>query len=145
MRDTEKIQAVMDFIKDHPEKHEQTIYFEPSECGSVGCFLGWAAELYGEQCGYFRLRSPNFRNLWVGPDGLDGEVTLEPPFTNLDDGSLLHVSTVGSRILGLAKEEEFIIEAGGNTLAVLDYMVKDLCNGAMLQEIKYYKELAGEE
>jgi hypothetical protein len=45
-RNTELLQETMQYIKDHPQQHDQSVWM--NECGTAGCFLGWAAILSGK-------------------------------------------------------------------------------------------------
>lgn len=49
MRNTELLQQVMQYIDDHPEQHDQKIwYIKSKSCGTSGCFAGWACALSGQ-------------------------------------------------------------------------------------------------
>lgn len=44
-RNVELLQQTMQYIKDHPERHQQDIW--TNQCGTAACFAGWAAMLSG--------------------------------------------------------------------------------------------------
>jgi hypothetical protein len=44
----ERAYATLDFILAHPERHNQEIWLEPTECGTAGCFAGLTTILAGD-------------------------------------------------------------------------------------------------
>lgn len=47
MPDIELMERTLQYIKDHPEKHDQWLYVGGDDCESAMCFAGWAVFLSG--------------------------------------------------------------------------------------------------
>ena len=46
--DAVRAYAVLDFIRAHPELHDQEIWLRKTDCGTAGCFAGLACWLNGD-------------------------------------------------------------------------------------------------
>lgn len=106
-RNTALLERTMRHVTDHPEVHDQRVWM--NECGTAGCFAGWACLLSGWQ---------------VMPYTIDGWVT--------DGDSEELVATVAARLLGLSEWEADMLFDPRNSRDVLALMVKDLVNGDSL-------------
>lgn len=100
MPNIELLEKTMQYIKDHPEQHNQELW-----CGTAQCFAGWAACLSGK----YDLTK------WQ-----HGELAF------LDN---YHPSDVGRHVLGLNYADARELFQATNTVNELELMVKDLCNG----------------
>lgn len=109
-RNTELLQKTMQFIKDHPEQHDQTDYW--TECGTPSCFAGWALHLSGHTCQQVR-------------------------------SGLLSSGDYAALVLGLTTSERIELFCPGNTIFMLELMVKDLVNGDALRSWEDYGEANG--
>ena len=121
-RNVELLERTMQFIDDHPERHDQRSYGYRKKCGTFACFAGWACVL-------------------------SGGVT----WTKQHDGSKrliqvrdLPTSLAAQRLLGLDDREARALFAVDNTSEVLKLMVKDLVNGDALKEPRSYFEELGQ-
>lgn len=106
-RNIELLEKTLRFIKDNPDRHDQS-----SWCGTAQCFCGWAAEFSG----YVRL--DEFGKYWRTP-GVDENA-----------GIIIH----GATMLGLELHEAQTLFSSGNTIPMLELMVKDLVNGHQMHE-----------
>jgi hypothetical protein len=51
MPDIARLNAVLDYITDHPEQHRQQYWRAETECGTTMCFAGHTAALFGPEAG----------------------------------------------------------------------------------------------
>lgn len=105
-------------IKDHPELHRQERVFVETDCGTAGCFAGWACLLNG----YMQL---------------SGGHVMTP------NGDVYGVEAAISA-LGITRNEAYTLFACGNSRSMLELMVKDLVNGEELRDLSHYEALADE-
>jgi hypothetical protein len=124
-RNTELLERTMQFLIDHPELHKQEHWISKNECGTVGCFFGWACLLSG------RL----FKELPVG-----SETCHVWKADNSTEGQRVNVSDEAQRLLGLTHGEAYDLSRGTNTREMLQLMVKDLVNGDELHAPTYYRK-----
>lgn len=110
MRNVELLERTMQFINEHPEKHDQTNY-----CGTKQCFAGWAVALEG----------------W--------RVVDYAPAIVERDGMYESVPALAQYLLGLTNEEAFTLFLGFHSRADLELMVKDLVNGDELRDPEDYR------
>lgn len=95
--------ATLDQIDEHPELHDQSWWFTVTECGTTGCFAGWACLLSGDK-----------------PDALDRPMHLldigaDVSFVVRPDGVTQSVSEHAQELLGLDWETARRLFASGNT------------------------------
>lgn len=112
MRNIPLLEATMTQIKDHPELHRQESIFADADCGTAGCFAGWACLLNG----YTRQGHGAVRTA----DGI-----VSGWFAAQD-------------ALGLNHNEALVLFSSGNTRSMLELMVKDLVNGEALKTEGHY-------
>lgn len=116
MINTSLLEATMAHIRDFPELHEQVWFFIPTECGTAMCFAGRACQLAGlEQ---------------VSPLTFSARVYT--------DEGIQSARQAAEKLLGLTHEEAGTLFSGGNTLANLEAMVKDLANGGLRGDVSFY-------
>lgn len=46
--------AILDHIDADPASHDQTVWFRRNECGTAGCFAGWALHFTGAKMAFAR-------------------------------------------------------------------------------------------
>lgn len=110
------LNETMQFIKDNPERHDQANW-----CGTAQCFAGWAVALDG----------------W-NVDQREGMASK--------DGVQLSVPEAALKSLGMpVAAESWWLFRGGNTVEMLELMVKDLSNGETLDHPSYYHKEAHQE
>lgn len=143
MANNDRLQGTLDFILTHPNQHEQGIWldcshfnppegtFEERECGTVGCFAGWAAMLYGPEDGWRQQFATETR--WI-KNPAEGECILDTP--------QYHVADVARAVLGLNGDEQDMLFDGDNTIEMLTDMVTDLIENGALDEdgLQHYIE-----
>lgn len=109
-RNIELLEKTMQHIKDDPTTWDQSTYW--NECGTPGCFAGWACHLAGYNRAQARM---------MGGDG--------------------NTSAFAAKLLGLNDCESFHLFNATNTLPELELMVKDLVNGDELRDpVEYWRE-----
>lgn len=121
-RNIEALEGTMQYILDHPEEHNQSMW----TCGTAMCFAGHATHLYGPEmgweCGRILLRV-NGCEEWSKGD------------------SVADTPRLARQVLGLTQAESDMLFEANNTRAQLQLMVKDLVNG---DELRTYSEYARE-
>jgi hypothetical protein len=120
MVNTELLEQTMTAIRDNPELHNQSWFYTPTECGTAMCFAGWACHLAGmEQV------QPLSGSSWVKtPDGI----------------KTAHDAAISA--LGLTTPQGNALFSGGNTVGMLEAMVKDLANtGELLGDWHQYNDV----
>jgi hypothetical protein len=113
----------MEQIRNHPELHNQEHFFTETDCGTASCFGGWACALAGY--------NPE-------PHSWGVSATVIAP-----GGAREDAWNAAARLLGLSKQEAFILFSPANSRRVLELMVEDLVNGAELRDWGYYHGLVG--
>lgn len=116
MRNLALLERTMTQIRDHPELHEQGVWFAPMECGTAACFAGWVCLLSGYE--------PVGNELVETPGGWEAV-----PFAAED-------------LLGLNAAEADVLFDSRNSRHMLELMVKDLVNGDVLRGWSHYREMA---
>lgn len=130
-RNVELLERTMQFLIDHPELHKQEEWTVGTECGTAGCFFGWACMLSGLE---------PIKNLRVGHAST---------YVFRDDGievgarEYINVRNEAERLLGLTREESYDLSRGTNSREMLQLMVKDLVNGDELRDWGEYWIRAG--
>lgn len=79
---------VLDHIDAHPESWNQTVWYRQNECGTAGCFAGWAVMLAGHQI------EPTF----AGPNG-------NRSYSKIDGDSYISMQQVAERDLRIEGAE----------------------------------------
>lgn len=69
--------AVLDQIDAHPETWVQTTWIKKTECGTAGCFAGWAVLLSGIQPAYLTNLSDSTSYVEVGEESARIDRTAE--------------------------------------------------------------------
>jgi hypothetical protein len=125
MRNTAELEAVMQYIGDHPEEWDQEMWW----CESTACFAGHVAARNG--C-HLNVTSPH-------PYRLRSVMTHSPCYPRLtplydqvvDDPARkpITVREYARDVLGLTDEEADLLFSGSNELEDLQHIVKGLVNG----------------
>lgn len=121
-RNTELLQQTMQYIKDHPERHNQGQWV----CGTSACFAGWTLLLSGMM--EEEVEELRGRGLGLGVHPRTGEI----------DWRYNGVAQKARQRLGLTMSESEKVFSEGNSSAMLELMVKDLCNGDKLRSKTAY-------
>lgn len=103
MPNVELLERTIQFIKDNPDKHDQTNW-----CGTSQCFAGWAATLSGWRAGSNSI----FNSIMIR-----------------DDGQRSTASEAAMAELGITLEDATTLFEAGNEVEDLELMVKDIING----------------
>jgi hypothetical protein len=76
-------QAVLDYIHEHPEDHDQATFWRPTDCGTSMCIAGTALNIaYGVTCvnDFFDIVNPEPTNEVIGISDAAGRLLgLENP------------------------------------------------------------------
>jgi hypothetical protein len=111
-RNIAALEQTMQYIKDHPEQHNQEVYFQQTECGTAACFAGWTCILAGHEL-------------------IKDDVGLVWCLCRNDEP--IWIVTVAQNILGLTRDEAAKLFYCDNSIETLELMVKDLVNGDELR------------
>lgn len=112
-RNIELLETTMQFIKDNPEKHNQTSYVDI--CGTASCFAGWALELAGELERVNKINAEQNRTgAW---------------YTDRAYPGLAIWGAEAARILGLNRDEARMLFSECNSRDQIEELVKELVNG----------------
>lgn len=126
-RNVELLEKTMQYIKDHPEKHQQGTWVNfQADCGTAACFAGWTCLLEGMDLK--KLQSP-----------AGTEYLLMPDDSRADEDGDVEIQQVAGDLLGLTGQETNTLFCGINSQPMLELMVKDLVNGDDLRDLYDYR------
>lgn len=123
MTNIAELDRVMTFIKDNPEKHNQSVW--SNDCGTAACLAGWACLLNGAIVDKARF--------------YDGFSFVGGPIID-SDGHKNMIKDTAMDILELDDPDADILFNADNSIADLELMIKDLANGDLLHECWKYNE-----
>lgn len=121
MANVELLERVMTYIKDHPEKHDQSLWLNGTYtkvvngkvsdwCATAGCFAGWTVLL----------------------SGLYSEAEIYEQWCSTD--FCADIPGIAEEVLQISYDDREILFFGTNTRDSLDLMVKDIANGDRLKD-----------
>lgn len=128
MADATKLEAVLDYIRMHPEEHNQNQWAEQTPCGTTMCFAGTAVRLAG------------YPLIWEIPIFKDDNrvafyCTVPADYTGKrigDAGNLEYdlacIHDVATHELGLDYDEAHELFWESDTFAQVEETVKDIIN-----------------
>jgi len=117
MTNIAELDRVMTFIKDNPEKHNQSVW--SNDCGTAACLAGWACLLNGATVDKSRF--------YGGFSYVGGPI--------IDSGGRKNIiKNAAIDILELDGWDADVLFEASNTVADLELMVKDLSNGDSLRD-----------
>lgn len=125
----ELLEKVMHHILDHPEEHDQTMWFRKNTCGTAACFAGHVALLSGYQPGSWQL-------------GWDGTTISS---CAVGEGGTDEVPDLAQDLLCLTKDQANMLFYGENTVPELQVMVKDLVDGNPITPGQEWLDYHGED
>jgi hypothetical protein len=108
MANLAKIEAVLDYIRTHPEEHDQNTFAYRNACGTQMCFAGTAVHL-----------SDQYKIVWSGRESA-GCVDA--------NGNLESMPDAATEILGLTDQQSFQLFHVARNLDDLERVVKDITN-----------------
>jgi hypothetical protein len=117
MADVAKLEAVLDYIRMHPEEHHQDYWARRTDRGTTLCFAGTAVVLAGYQLDWT-----------YGPDTTERCVTSAGGPLSLARAAF--ISVVAARELGLTPEQAAALFSPADNLDDLERIVKDIANEA---------------
>lgn len=127
MANIQKLEAVLDFIRAHPEQHDQAMWGRRTSCGTTMCFAGTATHLAGHQLLW------DTENLGLGDDTATCAVPLDHPLSGQYGkyaGTAL-ISAVAAYELELDSETGYDLFHTRHTLESLEELVKDIANNTL--------------
>lgn len=131
MINAERLQTVLTHIRDNPELHRQDLW----TCGTSACFAGWTTRLFGVEDGWTNI------GFSTDVDGICGAEVWERDGTHYSSTRMLAIT-----LLGLTNDQAFKLFNGGNTIGMIELMVKDLVNGHPMQTLDdYYFEVGSQQ
>jgi hypothetical protein len=105
----------MQYIEDHPEEHNQGMWFTKTACGTAACFAGTACILSGMKPD-FSVREHNYGNISY----------------YVQEDRARWVKPIATDLLGISEEDSEVLFHAHNTVEELKLYVKDLLNGEHL-------------
>lgn len=93
----ELMERTMEYVRAHPEQHDQSYWIQLKKCGTTRCFAGWAVEL-GTEGGTVPVLGSG--RSYDDPDG-----TLVCYVARADSADEVSVPTLASELLGLTTLE----------------------------------------
>lgn len=114
MPDFERIDAVMDHIREHPGEHDQGTWGRRNACGTRCCFAGTAALMFAPE-----------RVTWLPEFVVDGKATDWRLFGADQPGSL-DVPEIAAELLGLDRFAQELLFYDSHNLAELEQAVERL-------------------
>jgi hypothetical protein len=102
---------VLDHIDANPEQWNQATWFGRSECGTTGCFAGWAVALAGHDIDF----DPE-------PNEWDGR----QPYASIDGDGNKAIRDVAAAELRISGEDEEVLFDGDNTREDLGDLVAEI-------------------
>jgi hypothetical protein len=117
MADVAKLEAVLDYIRMHPEEHDQGDWARRTDCGTTLCFAGTAVVLAGYQLDWTNHSDRTGRCVTSAGDPLSLAGTAS-------------ISAVAARELCLAPEQVEALFWAADSLDDLERIVKDIANEA---------------
>lgn len=109
MANVEKLEAVLDYIRTHPEEHNQSTWAEKTACGTTLCFAGTAAALAGHQF------------VW-------DEFSNDAYLCRAQSGKVEYVAAVAVRELDLTDAQADALFIHSSTFDEVERTVKDIIN-----------------
>lgn len=124
MPNIELLEKTMQYIEDHPEQHEQSLWLSQATpgCATAACFAGWACLLDGYEAVAWE------RWYRAGIDLISFNVRKSDSLVNS------HPRELGQALLGLSDADAWVLFYGTNTLDQLKLMTKHLSNGLALAD-----------
>lgn len=123
MANVEKCERVLAHVKADPELLRQDKWMIKNECGTAGCFAGWAALLNGH--------TPRWHHF--------GSDDWESAYACDEEGRCVLISEVAESLLELTKREADVLFYGKNKIEDIELMVKNLANGDPIDKGTYHE------
>lgn len=73
----------LDHIDAHPEDHDQDVWIQKVECGTAGCFAGWACLLSGDVA------------------DINSDDDFEAEYVRTEDGERIYIPRRAAEVLGI--------------------------------------------
>lgn len=110
----DRLRAVLDHIKAHPEQHLQETWGRRTECGTVACFAGWTVLLFKPGIAE-RFAAAPMRESILFPE-------LLSPRADLNE--ITDVSSTARNLLGLNIDQASTLFHAENTAGQLETMIE---------------------
>lgn len=127
MANLAELDRVITYLEDHPEEHQQDQWV----CGTGACLAGTAALLNDYRRLTYR-EEVEIKQQGIDPSGLVKDRL----------GFDTWVPMAAERVLGLTCDEAFLLFMGGNDIATLREMYKDMANGESITRTWTYQHAA---
>lgn len=119
MANVAKLEEVLDYIRTHPDEHNQDTWGVKTDCGTTMCFAGTAVHLSSE----YTLTWRDGSHIGKGWEFVRGA---------LKGGLVFSISDTAAEILGLTDEERCALFYTADNLDDLEVMVKNIANGDLV-------------
>lgn len=130
MANVEKLEQVLDYIKTHPEGHDQKDWAVRGACGTTLCFAGTAVMLAGYEMYWAGILSwdRDSTSLCKVPEGHPLSVRM-PEDLDAARPLVAGIPSVAQRELELTDDEREALFIDAANLDHLEAMVKNIANG----------------
>lgn len=130
MANIAKLEEVLDYIRTHPEQHNQDWWAQRTACGTAQCFAGWAVVLDGYRIAWWD--DSTMAECCVVPDthphALDALLVTGTEEPLASGEALAAICPLAEDILGLTREQSNELFSAANTIDDLERIVKDIAN-----------------
>lgn len=97
---------ILDYIDAHPEQHDQDVWIQEKECGTAGCFAGWATLLSGDRPNTNHEDDAEAETVWVAVAGVDTSQYIPARAAELLGISFDEQATWGNRLFNATNTRE---------------------------------------
>jgi hypothetical protein len=123
MINTERLLDVLTYITEHPERHNQEIWVERSDCGTTACLAGWTVMRHGDTIEWRPYPAVS----------IAGAVTIADTVTVEGDPDTWDIPSRAAHLLGLNHTDAEYLFSPLNTITDLWDIAEKLTGGAITQ------------
>lgn len=137
MANVEKLEAVLDHIRDHREQHNQAEWGTKGSCGTTFCFAGTTVVLAGYQLEWIDAKDLPTQTLLSDIPGARAVAThcflpkdhpCAPSQPNVRGGYVQEIERVAAYELGLTPDERHMLFRQAVTFEDVERVVKEIVN-----------------
>lgn len=110
----ERLDAVLAYIKAHPDEHDQDVWRKKTECGTTMCFAGHAVAMFTPDAEWVHIP--------LQPNDFD-KVTI--------NGQMKTVAQVAADLLGLSDDDADTLFYGAATIGDVEFILDDIKEGVV--------------
>lgn len=123
MPDMFKLDAAMDYLRAHPEQHDQRYWGRQTPCGTTMCLAGTVAHLAGHEF-YWENYGNDIKKAGLCFRPAEDELS----YTVIGGSSVAFIASLAQRELGITEAQANELFYKAETLEDLEHAVKDIAN-----------------